>query len=172
MPLQLKAFETLLVLVRNGEQVVLKEELMKAVWPDTFVEEGNLTQSIFVLRKTLGAMNGEQKYIETIPGRGYRLAVKVRTVTDEASPAQTNVADSPAPIEKGEFAVGMAFGYRRRRGSRDRWWFVLAIPSRAEEAHGKRYDRHCRFLRTPQGIRCLTALCGKGFPRSLSSPLL
>jgi len=97
-PLQLKAFETLLVLVRNGDQVVLKEELMKAVWPDTFVEEGNLTQSIFVLRKTLGALNGDQKYIETIPGRGYRLAVKVRTATPETNPAENTVSDTPAPI--------------------------------------------------------------------------
>lgn len=96
-PLQLKAFETLLVLVRNGEQVVLKQELMQAVWPDTFVEEGNLTQSIFVLRKTLGSINGEQRYIETIPGRGYRLAVKVRTVSEEASPAETIAADTAAP---------------------------------------------------------------------------
>ena len=95
-PLQLKAFETLLVLVRNSEQVVLKQELMQAVWPDTFVEEGNLTQSIFVLRKTLGAMNGDQRYIETIPGRGYRLAVKVRTVAEEASPVQDIAPDPPA----------------------------------------------------------------------------
>src|ERR1035438_10548633 len=79
-PLPLKVLETLLVLVRNGEQVVLKEELMKAVWPDTFVEEGNLAQSIFVLRKTLGSLNGEQRLIETIPGRGYRLALKAQTV--------------------------------------------------------------------------------------------
>ena len=51
--LQLKAFETLLVLVRHSEQVVLKDDLMKSVWPDTFVEESNLAQNIFVLRKTL-----------------------------------------------------------------------------------------------------------------------
>jgi DNA-binding winged helix-turn-helix (wHTH) protein/tetratricopeptide (TPR) repeat protein len=99
-PLQLKAFETLLVLVRNGDQVVLKQELMQAVWPDTFVEEGNLTQSIFVLRKTLGAMNGNQRYIETIPGRGYRLAVKVRTVAEEASPEQTIAPGIPTTVAK------------------------------------------------------------------------
>ena len=62
-PLQLKAFETLLVLVRHSEQVVLKEDLMSAVWPNTFVEEGNLTQNIFMLRKTLGSADGEQRYI-------------------------------------------------------------------------------------------------------------
>ncbi len=99
-PLQLKAFETLLVLVRNGEQVVLKEDLMQAVWPDTFVEEGNLTQNIFVLRKTLGVKNGEQRYIDTIPGRGYRFAVKVRTVQEEAVPVQGSLRDTSPLIEK------------------------------------------------------------------------
>ena len=84
-PLQLKAFETLLVLVRSRQQVVLKEELMQAVWPDTFVEESNLAQNIFVLRKTLAAnsgIQGTQRYIATIPGRGYRFAENVRVVSD------------------------------------------------------------------------------------------
>ncbi len=82
-PLQLKSFETLLVLVRNSEQVVLKDDLMKAVWPDTFVEESNLAQNIFVLRKTLGATGGDRNYIVTIPGRGYRFADKVRVISEE-----------------------------------------------------------------------------------------
>jgi DNA-binding winged helix-turn-helix (wHTH) protein len=99
-PLQLKAFETLLVLVRNGEQVVLKEDLMQAVWPDTFVEEGNLTQNIFVLRKTLGVRNGDQRYIDTIPGRGYRFAAKVRTVQEEAGPVQESLRDTSPLVEK------------------------------------------------------------------------
>jgi len=82
-PLQLKAFETLLMLVRHSEQVVLKDEIMKAVWPDTFVEESNLTQNIFVLRKTLGAIGGDHPYIVTIPGRGYRFSEKVRLVSED-----------------------------------------------------------------------------------------
>jgi len=82
-PLQLKAFETLLVLVRNSEQVVLKDDLMKAVWPDTFVEESNLAQNIFVLRKTLGGTVGDHRYIVAIPGRGYRFAEKARLISEE-----------------------------------------------------------------------------------------
>jgi DNA-binding winged helix-turn-helix (wHTH) protein/Tol biopolymer transport system component len=82
-PLQLKAFETLLMLVRHSEQVVLKDEIMKAVWPDTFVEESNLTQNIFVLRKTLGAIGGDHPYIVTIPGRGYRFSEKVRLISED-----------------------------------------------------------------------------------------
>jgi DNA-binding winged helix-turn-helix (wHTH) protein/Tol biopolymer transport system component len=84
-PLQLKAIETLLVLVRNSEQVVLKDDLMRAVWPDTFVEEANLAQNIFVLRKALGATVGDHRYIVTIPGRGYSFNAKVRVVAQEES---------------------------------------------------------------------------------------
>jgi len=53
-PLTPKAFETLLVLVQNNGQPISRDDLMQAVWPDSFVEEGNLTQNIFVLRKALG----------------------------------------------------------------------------------------------------------------------
>lgn len=79
-PLQPKAFETLLVLVRNSEKVVLKDELLNAVWSDTFVEESNLSQNIFVLRKALGDVDGGRRYIITVPGRGYRFAETVRVI--------------------------------------------------------------------------------------------
>jgi Tol biopolymer transport system component/DNA-binding winged helix-turn-helix (wHTH) protein len=81
--LQPKAFETLLVLIERAETVVLKDELMKAVWPDSFVEESNLAQNIFVLRKTLGETVGENRYIVTVPGRGYRFTEKVRSVPQQ-----------------------------------------------------------------------------------------
>jgi len=77
-----KAFETLLVLVRRGREVVSKEELMKEIWPDSFVEETNLSQHIFKLRKALGDTLEGERYIVTLPGRGYRFAVPVRTITD------------------------------------------------------------------------------------------
>jgi Tol biopolymer transport system component/DNA-binding winged helix-turn-helix (wHTH) protein len=79
-PLKPKVFDTLLVLVQRGEGVVLKDDLMKSVWPDTFVEESNLAQNIFVLRKALGDTGSEQRYIVTVPGRGYRFVQRVRTV--------------------------------------------------------------------------------------------
>jgi DNA-binding winged helix-turn-helix (wHTH) protein/tetratricopeptide (TPR) repeat protein/TolB-like protein len=81
-PLQLKAVETLLELVKHSEQVVLKEDLMNAVWPDAFVEESNLAQNIFMLRKTLREAGGGERYIVTIPGRGYRFSEKVRIVPE------------------------------------------------------------------------------------------
>jgi TolB-like protein/DNA-binding winged helix-turn-helix (wHTH) protein/Tfp pilus assembly protein PilF len=86
-PLQPKAFETLLVLVRNSEKLVSKDELLSAVWSDTFVEESNLTQNIFVLRKALGAEDDGRRYIVTVPGRGYRFAEKVVTIPEQEEPA-------------------------------------------------------------------------------------
>src|SRR6202789_4404862 len=77
-----KAFETLLVLVRRGREVVSKEELLKEIWPDSFVEEANLSQQIFKLRKALGDTLEGERYIVTLPGRGYRFAVPVRTITE------------------------------------------------------------------------------------------
>jgi eukaryotic-like serine/threonine-protein kinase len=77
-----KAFETLLVLVRRGREVVSKEELLKEIWPDSFVEEANLSQHIFKLRKALGDTLEGERYIVTLPGRGYRFAVPVRTITE------------------------------------------------------------------------------------------
>jgi DNA-binding winged helix-turn-helix (wHTH) protein/tetratricopeptide (TPR) repeat protein len=78
-----KAFETLLILLRRSREVVSKDELMKAIWPDAFVEEANLSQNIFILRKALGDTAEERRYIVTLPGRGYRFVEEVRTVTQD-----------------------------------------------------------------------------------------
>src|SRR5271168_1862917 len=78
-----KAFETLLILVRRSREVVSKDELMKAVWPDAFVEEANLSQNIFILRKALGDTPEDRRYIVTLPGRGYRFAAEVSTVVQK-----------------------------------------------------------------------------------------
>ncbi|HEY0349238.1 MAG TPA: winged helix-turn-helix domain-containing protein [Pyrinomonadaceae bacterium] len=76
-----KVFETLVVLVENTGQTMDKEELMKQLWPDSFVEEANLAVNISQLRKALGD-NGE-RYIETVPKRGYRFAAQVTKVLAE-----------------------------------------------------------------------------------------
>jgi DNA-binding winged helix-turn-helix (wHTH) protein len=100
-PLQPKAFETLLVLVRNGEKVVLKDDLLNAVWADTFVEESNLTQNIFVLRKALGDGDGGRRYIVTVPGRGYRFVEKVRTIPETGSHGLVRPLERP-PDRRGK----------------------------------------------------------------------
>jgi DNA-binding winged helix-turn-helix (wHTH) protein/Tfp pilus assembly protein PilF len=82
-PLTPKAFQVLLVLVRHSNEAVSKEDLMKAVWPETFVEEGNLSRNIFTLRRALGESPEDHRYIVTVPGYGYRLAENVRLIPDE-----------------------------------------------------------------------------------------
>jgi DNA-binding winged helix-turn-helix (wHTH) protein/tetratricopeptide (TPR) repeat protein len=95
--LQPKAFDTLLVLVEHSDRVVSKDELMKLVWQDAFVEESNLTQNIFVLRKTLGEKAGEHRFIVTVPGRGYRFAEPVRIVAEEDSRALVSIEEKSLP---------------------------------------------------------------------------
>jgi len=74
-----KAFDTLLILVAQQGSVVGKEDLMKAVWPDSFVEENNLNQCISAIRKALGDDSAAPRFIETVSGRGYRFLAKVRS---------------------------------------------------------------------------------------------
>ena len=77
-----KALEVLLLLAANKGRLLTKTEIMDAVWEDSFVEEANLTQTISVLRKTLGESPGEHKFIVTEPGRGYRFVANVRIAGD------------------------------------------------------------------------------------------
>jgi eukaryotic-like serine/threonine-protein kinase len=77
-----KAFQVLLALVRGDGQLVTKDDLMKTVWPDSFVEEANLSRNIFMLRKALGESPEDHRYIVTVPGRGYRLAESVRLASE------------------------------------------------------------------------------------------
>src|SRR5262250_2831481 len=71
-PLSPKAFELLSVLANRSGDVISKDELMNLLWPDTFVEESNLSQHVFQLRKALGEQGQTPSYIVTVPGRGYR----------------------------------------------------------------------------------------------------
>jgi TolB-like protein/DNA-binding winged helix-turn-helix (wHTH) protein len=79
-PVTSKVFDTLLVLIQRSGQVLQKDELMKALWPDTIVEENNLTQQISMLRKALGERAGDHRYVVTVPGRGYSFVASVREV--------------------------------------------------------------------------------------------
>lgn len=91
-PLTPKAVELLQVLVESSGRVVAKEDLMARVWPDTFVEEANLSHHIYKLREALGEQEDGSKYIETLARRGYRFVAKVEV--DDAAPAP--VPDPPA----------------------------------------------------------------------------
>lgn len=90
-----KVLETLLTLVQNGGRITEKAELMKRLWPDTFVEESNLTYCIVQLRKTLGDEARHPRYIETIPKRGYRFIVDVEEVPRATSERVASIAVLP-----------------------------------------------------------------------------
>jgi DNA-binding winged helix-turn-helix (wHTH) protein/Tol biopolymer transport system component len=77
LPLTPKAFDVLVLLVQHRERVVEKEEVMRRVWPDCVVEEANLAQNIFTLRKVLGDTHEGARYIATVPRRGYRFVAEV-----------------------------------------------------------------------------------------------
>jgi TolB-like protein/DNA-binding winged helix-turn-helix (wHTH) protein/Tfp pilus assembly protein PilF len=83
-PLTPKAFETLVALVERGGHLVEKDELMKLVWSDAFVEESNLTNNVYALRKMLGQGENGRSYIETVPKRGYRFTAPVKELPPEA----------------------------------------------------------------------------------------
>lgn len=81
-----KVFDLLLFLVENRGHLLDKDLLIKQVWPDSFVEEGNLTVSIFELRKALGKDEQVCRYIETVPRRGYRFVAPMRQTTEFEEP--------------------------------------------------------------------------------------
>jgi eukaryotic-like serine/threonine-protein kinase len=88
-----KAAEILLVLIEHAGQLVEKDALLNRVWPDAFVEEGNLNKNIFFLRKALGEWEPGRDYIETVPKRGYRFVAPVSEVTHaEGAPQQRSAA--------------------------------------------------------------------------------
>src|ERR1041385_89690 len=82
-----RQFDTLLYLVEHCHRVITKEELMKAIWSDAFVEENNLNQSVSAIRRTLGERRGDNRYIITVPGVGYRFAAQVKRLSAEHTPA-------------------------------------------------------------------------------------
>ena len=99
-----KAFEMLLVLVQNGGHLLSKEELMRAVWVDTVVEDNNLDKTISALRKALGENGAVVKYIETVRGRGYRFTPEVREVCDAETFVSEHAAQNGAISNEWEIA--------------------------------------------------------------------
>lgn len=88
-PLPAKVLDVLCLLVGKSGSVVSKSEILEAVWPDSFVEESNLTQSIYALRRALGSDQEGRAFIETIPKRGYRFASAVQTTSERRATALT-----------------------------------------------------------------------------------
>jgi DNA-binding winged helix-turn-helix (wHTH) protein/TolB-like protein/Flp pilus assembly protein TadD len=100
LPLKPKAFDMLLLLVENRGRVLDKDELLSRLWPDTVVEESNLSQNVYLLRKVLGEKPGGEAYIATMPKRGYRFVASVREVEDADSDSTPDDSQSPSVIQK------------------------------------------------------------------------
>src|SRR4051794_39030258 len=83
-PVPPKAADLLIVLLEGNGELIGREELIKALWPDTFVEDNNLAKHVFLLRKTLGLNNRGVAYIETVPKRGYRFVGDVDRLPPQA----------------------------------------------------------------------------------------
>jgi Tol biopolymer transport system component/DNA-binding winged helix-turn-helix (wHTH) protein len=94
-----KTFDLLLYLADRADRVVGKEELLRALWPESFVEESNLTQHIFLLRKALSRHESGSRIIETVPGRGYRFAAALSAMASPSPPLVPPPAPTPAPKE-------------------------------------------------------------------------
>src|SRR5215467_3004959 len=116
-----KAFDTLVLMVRNSGRLMEKDELIRMLWPDSFVEEGNLSNNIFVLRKALGE---DPPYVETVPKRGYRFVGAVRQLPSAekalgeqrefASDAFTTPAQTLLPQTTPTAEPGVVAGNRKR----------------------------------------------------------
>ena len=101
-PLTSRVFETLLYMVEHHDTVLDKERLMEAVWPDSVVEENNLTQNISTLRRVFGETPGSHRFIVTVPGRGYRFVSEVRLREADAGPEPQRIPETaiePAETE-------------------------------------------------------------------------
>ena len=94
-----KAFDVLLLLIQKAGKVVTKDELMKAVWPNSFVEESNLTQTIFMVRKALDEAS-DRRYILNVQGQGYRFLVPVTEATTEPETETPAVVPRAASVSE------------------------------------------------------------------------
>ena len=108
-PLTPKAFDVLVFLVKNAGHLVEKETLMRKVWPDSFVEEGNLTRTIYTLRRTLGEDDNGNKYIETVPTKGYRFVAPVEHVSQEPLATNEPAAESEVASTAGSGGIWAGF---------------------------------------------------------------
>lgn len=91
-----KIFDTLLYFVEHAGQLLDKQTLLTAVWPNVIVEESNLTQTIHTLRRVLGERPGEHRFIVTVPGRGYRFVAEVTVATSNAVPQAVDTEQESA----------------------------------------------------------------------------
>lgn len=136
-----KAFETLLVLIQSSNHIVEKDELMKRIWPDTFVEEANLAVNISLLRKTLGERPGGGQYIETVPRRGYRFVADVSRKWDEPTTIIVRERTVARVVIEEDDAEAVGFdGYPEQMDSGQKLAPLQATPIDAQLVEAKPID--------------------------------
>jgi DNA-binding winged helix-turn-helix (wHTH) protein/TolB-like protein/tetratricopeptide (TPR) repeat protein len=120
-PLAPKNFDLLLTLVQNRGHILTKEELLRRIWPRTAVEESNLTQNIFVLRKALGETPNDHFYVVTVPGRGYRFVAPVREF-EEGGDARPEWAGDGGGAGRGAVTIAVLPFKSIDRQAGDEYW--------------------------------------------------
>lgn len=121
-PLPPKTFEILVALIQNSGRLVTKEQLMRMVWPDSFVEEANLSVNISALRRVLGETPDGQQFIETVPKRGYRFIAPV--TQNLAAAAAVPAVQVPSLQQEDELPLVPPAPSRSRR--LPHWWLAAA----------------------------------------------
>lgn len=128
-PVMPKAFDTLLYLAERSGKVVEKDDLMSGIWADRVVEENNLTQNISALRRVLGEKYGENRFIATVPGRGYKFVAEVRRLDTAEHPEPPPTVAAPLPEPEIHVAADSERTTRSRTARRT-WlgaWIVAGI---------------------------------------------
>lgn len=146
-----KVFDTLLTLVRDHGSVVEKSALIEAVWPDTIVEENNLTQNISAIRKALGDASERHRYVVTIPGRGYSFVADVRELPRNGRPGEIESGEAMARQQRGPKTRSFVAARRNLLGAVAAILCVAAIAvvwvtSRARSANGLTATRSVAVL--------------------------
>ena len=170
-----KAFDVLAALAARPGRLITKDELLKEVWPDSFVEESNLAYHVFALRKALGETADGESYVETVPKRGYRFTASVTAVNGDASAEAPQSLDEPEPqvqiAEKAPWRVPRFFGRPAAL------WFIggacfatlvlmllyqrqspaARVPIRVEVSTGVRLTESSAFALSPDGRQLVFA---------------
>jgi TolB-like protein/DNA-binding winged helix-turn-helix (wHTH) protein/tetratricopeptide (TPR) repeat protein len=165
LPVTSRAFDTLLYFVEHPGELLEKTTLLKAIWPNTIVEENNLNQNITVLRRVLGEVPGEHRFIVTVPGRGFRFVAVVRTLREaSAHPPELSEPAASTPLLRPEYADPPARG----RTIKARGWIVTwGIASVALAVIG---GRLLWFLASPSAEQASTGAAKSSSLPALSAP--
>ena len=129
LPLTPKAVEILLALIAHRGEIMSKSDLMKIIWPDTVVEDGNLAQNIYLLRRTLTEGSNGTQYVETVSRRGYRFVGEVREIRNASPGVSQTHHDAPAfpEFENGVRAAARDHAKFTNLNGGDSWLKVYAV---------------------------------------------